>query len=270
MATVPKVSVIVTTFNRRDFLLLTLQSILRQTLREIEVIVVDNFSDYDVRGVIDEFNDERLRLIRNRNYGVIAVNRNVGFRAAHGQYIALCDDDDLWHPEKLERQVDSMERTGSSLCFTALGYIDENNNPLPDRHYKLRPYYRSLTRNAMLLSIGFISNSSVMMSREAREQTGFLDEDPQLCAVEDFQYWSRILTKYSASFLPEPLTLYRIHSSNNQSSGAVAWLRKQLHLHRSIHRAEPIPVAIYALKFLKVGFRFLYLAIRNSIILKQC
>ena len=99
------VSVVVTTFNRKDLLKETLESILAQTYQDFELIVVDNYSNYDFNALIESFKSDKIRAYQNQNHDVIATNRNFGIEKAKGEYIAFCDDDDLWMPDKLEKQM---------------------------------------------------------------------------------------------------------------------------------------------------------------------
>ena len=101
----PLVTVIVTTYNRRELLKKTINSILNQTYKNFEFIIVDNYSNYDFLSHMKSFNDERIRPFQNANDGIIAVNRNYGIKEAKGEYIAFCDDDDLWMENKIEVQL---------------------------------------------------------------------------------------------------------------------------------------------------------------------
>ena len=103
--TFPTISVIVTTYNRKEFLLETVKSILNQTVSDFELIVVDNFSDYDFFQEMNILNDDRIRAFQNNNDGIIARNRNFGIKKARGEFIAFCDDDDYWAKDKLIIQL---------------------------------------------------------------------------------------------------------------------------------------------------------------------
>ena len=105
----PLVSVIVTTYNRKEYLKETIDSILNQTYKNFELIVVDNYSDFDFLTYIKSFNDNRIRAFQHHNNGIIAVNRNIGIKKAYGEYIAFCDDDDYWVDKKLEYQVNNIK-----------------------------------------------------------------------------------------------------------------------------------------------------------------
>jgi glycosyltransferase involved in cell wall biosynthesis len=112
----PSVSVVVPSFNRADCIARTVESILAQTFRDFELIVVDDGSVDDTAEVLAKFGD-RIRLIRQENRGVSAA-RNAGIRAARGNWVAFLDSDDEWHPTKLERQMDCLEKHRARMCFT--------------------------------------------------------------------------------------------------------------------------------------------------------
>ena len=101
----PLVSVVVTTYNRKEMLKITIKSILNQTYNNIELLIIDNYSNYDFFNFISSFNDSRIKAFQNKNNGIIAVNRNYGINKSIGNYIAFCDDDDYWNKFKLSDQI---------------------------------------------------------------------------------------------------------------------------------------------------------------------
>ena len=205
----PLVSVIVTTYNRKELLKETIDSILNQTFRDFELIVVDNFSDYDFFSYIESFNDKRITPFQNRNNGIIAVNRNFGIRKAKGEYIAFCDDDDLWFPNKLEVQLkhfdDDIIGVGSGLI--AIG--------------DLRNKRHKVIKKDMLLDFNkIISVRAVGLSSLMVKNLGYLfDESEQFEFVEDFDYQLKIAqkTKGKILLLSLPLIYYRYHKLNNSN-----------------------------------------------------
>ncbi|SDM88760.1 Glycosyltransferase, GT2 family [Daejeonella rubra] len=220
----PKISVIVITYNRPEFLKETIQSILNQTFTNFELIIVDNCSDYDFLALAHDFNDIRIKAFQNQNGGIIAVNRNFGILKASGEYIALCDDDDLWFPEKLEKQLYIMENCHEiGFCCTASLYINQTINRSFFRKFLSYLNFILISSNLipgryLLLLITYITNSSVMLRRSVLNVIGLLDEDPDFKAVEDYDLWLRISLKYRVFYLKDKLVNYRLHS--HQISGA--------------------------------------------------
>lgn len=235
----PLVSVIVPTFNRPTFLKDTLDSILAQTYTRIEVIVVDNYSSYDFFGLMGSFQDERIKPFQIVNNGVVAVNRNFGISRSKGDYIAFCDDDDAWMKTKLERQLEAIRNSEAKFVFSGFCSVDSENRVLSTQ-IRLKTYQRNLSLASYLFSPGFMCNSSVLFERSIIDEIGYLNEDPVLRAVEDYEYFSRIISKFRGVFVPEALVRYRVHEGSISMSSNSEWLRKQVYLHRylmSVHRS---------------------------------
>lgn len=260
----PTVSVIIPTYNRLRYLKETIASVCAQTLADFELIVVADSHQPDVEAHVQSLHDERVRYLAVDRCGFPSRPRNAGIRASSGRFIAFCDDDDVWHPDKLAEQVRLMDGGDCGLCFTRIDYIDEHSRPL-DRTFEFRQRYRNATRTDFLLSLGFMSNSTVMIRRSVTDSVGLLDEDPMLRAVEDYQYWARVLTVYRACYIDRPLVRYRIHTGSIQPVDPWKWLRKQVYLHRSIHRANPIPLSVRTAKYAKLGVYALRLAVQRAL-----
>ena len=117
------VSVIVPCYNCEAYLSTTLGSVLTQTHRELELIVVDDASTDGSAGLVEQFalQDPRVRLMRMpRNAGAPAAPRNLGTREARGEWIAYLDADDIWHPRKLELQLQALRDHGGDMCSTRM------------------------------------------------------------------------------------------------------------------------------------------------------
>lgn len=214
----PKVSVIVTTFNRKDLLGETIQSILNQTFVDFELIIVDNYSNYNFVNYVAGFNDSRIKPFQNANNGIIAVNRNFGMKNAEGELIALCDDDDLWESTKLEKQLNLFLKNNKiNLIATASSVIGKVGNSLIQKiRSKLLLFILSLNlvpAKYMLLMFFYITNSSVMFKKSIIEKIGLLNESIEYIAVEDYDMWLRISRIGKIYFLNENLVKYRFHNS---------------------------------------------------------
>lgn len=213
----PTVSVVVPTFNRAGLLAETVGAILAQTYTDFELIIVDNMSADGTEAFVAGLDDPRIRYFRNPNNGVIAVNRNFGIRQARGRYVALCDDDDLWLPEKLEKQIRVLAASpGLALCYTNAstfgsgGEIDA---------WMMKKVSTKFYRN--LLIGNFIPNSTVVASRDLIAQLGYLDIRPEAIAVEDYLMWLSIARNHALYYLDEPLIKYRVHGAANSGNLAL-------------------------------------------------
>ncbi|MBL0348754.1 MAG: glycosyltransferase [Elusimicrobia bacterium] len=207
------VSVIVATYNRPTLLLETVRTLLDQTHRRTEIIVIDNHSLADVGGMLQRLGDERLRFFKNPNRGIIAVNRNEGLRHARGQFVAFCDDDDLWVPEKLETQLRFFDPArhfgvGSSAVLIGDVAIHRRRPALPQEDRDL----------AGLLTHGAPPLSSLLVART----DAFFSEDPRYRNVEDFEFQVRMAarTGKSIGLLAKPLIRYRVHAANTNRERA--------------------------------------------------
>ena len=185
----PLVSVIVTTYNRRDLLTNTIDSILNQTYKNFELIVVDNCSDYDFLSEIKSFNDERIRPFQNANDGIIDVNRNFGIKKAKGDYIAFCDDDDLWYPEKL-MVCYNFFNSKVDLIYHDLKIIGKKR--IFGRKVMEGRNLKSPVLVDLLINGNTIWNSSAMVRKSIIDSVGGLDEKKEMVTVEDYNTWLKI------------------------------------------------------------------------------
>ena len=216
----PLVSIIVTTFNRSTLLEETLGSILGQTFDDFELIVVDNMSTDNTSDIISVIGDSRIRYFKNENNGVIAVNRNFGIKHAKGRYVAFCDDDDLWFPNKLHLQVGLMELNPLyALCYTnAIAFYGNKITSM-----KMMRRTVSEEHFSHLLSGNFIPSSSVLIKRDIFSSIGFLSENPLI--REDYDMWLRVAYFYPIVGIDSSLIFYRVHSNNSAGNKANETLR---------------------------------------------
>ncbi|HSP43933.1 MAG TPA: glycosyltransferase family 2 protein [Luteolibacter sp.] len=208
----PVVSVVVPAFNARLWIAATLESALSQTLKEIEVIVVDDGSTDDTAGVVESFSriDPRVRLIRTQNAGVGAA-RNTAIKASFGEFIAPLDADDLWDPPKLEKQVNRMrewgDKAGLVYCWSRL--IDEDGKwIMGGSSFEVE----GGARKAIIFR-NFVGNASVPLFRkEALDEVGlYLSRDEQggVQGCEDWDLVIRLAEKWEIALVPEFLVGYR-------------------------------------------------------------
>jgi glycosyltransferase involved in cell wall biosynthesis len=207
----PLVSVVVPAFNAVPHIRRTLNSVLAQTYQEIEIIVVDDGSSDATSAIVEEFvpRDARFHLIRQRNAGVGAA-RNTAIRKARGKYIASLDADDVWFPEKLEKQVACAEQSG---CETGLVYcwstsIDNQGGLASNCSHTVE----GRLRRALILRNVVGNGSAPLIRALALERVGlYLTRAEQGGAqgCEDWDLYLRIAESFGIRVVPEYLLAYR-------------------------------------------------------------
>ncbi len=194
----PKVSVIIPTYNRAACVKKAIDSVLSQTYQDFEVIVVDDGSTDSTRKMLEAYRD-RLRYLFQPNQGVSSA-RNAGIRASKGKYIALLDSDDQWLPQKLEQQMEVMEHLPDlPLCHTEEIWIRRGVRVNPKKKHKKHSGYIF----PYCLPLCVISPSSVVMQKTFFHKSGGFDET--LPACEDYDLWLRITKDYPVHLLDTPL-----------------------------------------------------------------
>ena len=252
----PKVSVIIPTHNRTVFLRGALESVLRQTYEDFDIIVVDDASKEDVQGIINGFHDSRIRLIRHDFSMGEAGARNTGILNSQGEYIAFLDDDDEWLPKKLALQVEILDNSPSKVGGAYTGYIGVN---FADQRVMYRKVpskkgdiYRDLLRRNV---IG--TPSTVLIRRACIEKAGLFDGS--VFYGIDCDLYLRIARHFHFEYLEEPLVKYHIHddriTSNPEivSKGLEAMSRKY-----ASERGFLSDRKIRSLGYLSVGVNFCF------------
>lgn len=197
-----RVSVILPTYNRSHLICEALDSVLRQTYRDREIIVVDDGSGDGTVARLEAYRDS-ITLVSQPRLGVAAA-RNRGVSWSTGDYLAFLDSDDLWHPEKLVTQVAFMEtRSGVEVCQTEESWIRRGARVNP-RHRHRKPSGDVFRAS---LELCLISPSAVMMTRALFDRVGGFDESLPVC--EDYDLWLRIAKDTSVELIPEPLVTKR-------------------------------------------------------------
>lgn len=220
----PLVSVIITTYNRNDYLKKALESVLNQSYKNLDIIVVDDGS----------FGDENENLcskysfvnyIKIENSGGPCKPRNEGIKISKGAYITFLDDDDIWEYNKIEILLDILETNPSfGLAHHYCKLIDENDKDL--EKYVGRPgKLEDKHGNISMKMIGNYTVSDYPLCRtEIIKKVGFFNEK-MIAAGEDVEYWNRASFFTKFYYVDLPLTKYRIHFSNNSEINRQEYLK---------------------------------------------
>jgi len=213
----PLVSVIICVYNAERYIGECLRSVFAQTYPHFELIVVNDCSSDGTVAEVEKFDDSRIRLVHlSTTSGGPAVPRNRGADVAKGKYYAFLDADDLWLPEKLEKQVALMEAHPEyGYTHTACWKIDEDGNRLGARHGNALPPSGSYWE--VLLQQVWMSSSTVMVSRECWERIGPFNETDEWRVHEDLEFALRYAQEMPFGVLTEPLAEYRLTPGNISS-----------------------------------------------------
>lgn len=218
----PRISVIMPAYNAEKTVCDAIESVLRQTHTDFELIVIDDCSSDNTFEVISAFaeKDDRVKVCRNKDNSGVSATRNFGVGMALGEYIAFIDSDDMWREDKLELQMKLMEENPDCpLSFTGSSFVDAEG--------KAYDYIYSVPESVdykTLLKQNVISCSSVIVKREIIEKYPMKYDQMH----EDFATWLQILRDVGdAMAVNEPLLVYRIatgtKSSNKIKSALMAY-----------------------------------------------
>lgn len=198
------VSVIIPNYNYEKYIGEAIKSVLAQTYRNFEVIVVDDGSTDNSLQVIRSFGDS-VRLLQQENQHVSAA-RNTGIRVARGEWVALLDADDIWHPKKLELQLRELRKNPT------WSYIAADVLPLKTKAFSEFDASAVNSRRLSLLdflTVTLMSSSSAVIRKSCFMKVGFFDTD--LRASEDRDMWWRLAASFRGGLVEAPLWRYRQH-----------------------------------------------------------
>lgn len=235
----PAVSVVIAAYNPGDLLRRSLGSVLDQTVRDVEVLVVDDASTEDIRSVpgMDDPRVRHLRLPHNRGRGIV---RNTGVLEAQSRYVAFLDHDDEWLPTKLERQLEALaEHPGASFCYTDFEWVLFDGS-CQDSDTGDVTYAGLLSSQTVLLT-------SVVMSRDAYFTVGGMSS--LLTWGQDFDFFLRCLDGGPAPvYVPQVLARYHLHGANHSRNyrGSLSHRVAVLELHRAKALREDRPEIVEA------------------------
>lgn len=252
----PKVSVVIPTYNTARFVGAAVESVLAQTFEDFEVIIVDDGSTDNTREIIARFVDPRIRYVYQENQERSAA-RNAGIRLARGEYIAFLDADDVWLPEKLALQVSLLETLPAvGLVYTG-AYVMEHGRIFTEQKGK----HRGRVVKPLLAVDNIVAGSGCtpMVRRECFDQVGLFDQVSSVIPCEDWDMWLRIAMKYEFDYVPQPLAKCRVHSANTMKQaermkqGTLAFFDKVLATPALQDQVRPVRRRIQSLAYFMVG-----------------
>lgn len=234
----PTVSVVIPTYDRPKKLLRAVKSVLNQSFKNFEIIVVNDFPNNDVRDVLPD--RDSLHYIQHDENRGAPVARNNGILAARGEYIALLDDDDIWKPSKLERQLERFDEVSDEygLVYTGRDIIQENEvveTYIPEHEGWIY---------STLLHKNIIPSETPLIRRECFGEIGLFD--PGFQSSQDWDLWLRIAKEYKIAAVSESLAVsYEGHSNriSTDMDRKYQGHKQLLEKHKSAFESNPSALA---------------------------
>jgi len=207
MPTAPLISVITATYNMGQYLNDAIDSVLSQDYQSLECIVVDDGSDDNTKNILAQYQeDPRVMVICQDNSGQ-TVAKNRGISAAHGEFLAFCDADNIWLPDKLSRQIKCYNSNPEvGVVYGDIELMNEQGDPLPTP--SIKRYSGRIT--GKLLADNFVTFNTTLVPRRIIDKVGGFDES--LSMAIDYDLWLRISVEYEFIHIPAPLARYRVWS----------------------------------------------------------
>jgi hypothetical protein len=216
------VSIILPTFNRREFLPPAVESVFAQTWTDWELIIADDGSEADTRAYLGVLEDPpRVKVLYLPHTGRPAAVRNAALREAQGTYVAFLDSDDVWLPMKLEIQIASLRRHPTcKWSYTRFVLVDESGRPTAwSRRTGGWPTPGGWILDKLVKAQTSLALPSVVVHRELLEQIGSFDEE--LVGSEDYELYLRLAARSEVDAIDEPLTLVRRHTQHFSGQGVI-------------------------------------------------
>jgi glycosyltransferase involved in cell wall biosynthesis len=222
MDRMPKVSVLMPSFNYARYLPVAIESVLSQSYADLELIITDDCSTDESREIVEHWRrlDRRIvPVLHDVNRG-LARARNSGLAISSGEFVALCDADDVWQPEKLKTQMECFRTHPQlGLVHSDSAIIDGDGKQTGQRFSSLLHRKGQITSGNLfeeLCERNFLCVPTVILRREAIDYAGGFEEN--LRSLEDWVCWTKVSRKYSFHYVGEALVQYRIHGAGLSSN----------------------------------------------------
>lgn len=219
----PFVSVLIASYNHEKFAKEAVESVLNQTYKNFELIIINDCSTDNTKKVIQSIHDPRIKFYSNKTNLGFMKTRNLLLKKAKGELIAFHDTDDVWLPEKLEKQINIMKNDPSiSACFTAASIINEHGTIYTEQSecdapldlYKQQKKSMSEIAKHFFYKGNFLSHSSVLIKKNIIDKLG--DFDVRYLQLQDFDYWCRLVSQYNI-YITSDILMYVRRASHGHT-----------------------------------------------------
>lgn len=247
----PVISVVIPVFNGEKTIKETIESILNQTFKDFELIVINDGSTDKTLDIVSNIQDSRIEVYSYPNAG-LSASRNRGISVANGEYISFIDADDLWTPDKLEAQFQALQEYPQAvLAYSWTDYVDEFGQ------FVRRASHIAISGNVYprLLLTNFLDNgSNPLIRKQAFTEVGNFDES--LFSAEDWDMYLRLAARYHFVAVPLCQVLYRISASSMSSNVSKLEIASERVIERAFSQA---PESLKPLKKNSLGNLYKYL-----------
>ena len=233
MSNVPLVSVVIPTFNTpAKYLLQSISSVLKQTYNNIELVIVDDSSDFPFSGVDKQILSDRITWVRSRVNSGVSAARNRGVELARGNWVAFLDADDWWDPKKISKQISALEITSTKWSYVGANITDSKGSVL-------RRKTATVTGDVLVNCLREFpisgSCSSVVIDRIIFTNLGGFDTSNLV--VEDWDFWIRCAREHPVVSVNENLTYIRQHdfSRSSNSEQQINRVRRLFEKHATLY-----------------------------------
>jgi len=242
----PLFSVIIPTYNRRDFFKIALESVLKQTFSDYEIIVVDDGSTDNTKEIVDQANSEKIHYFYQENQGPAAA-RNKGIKQAKGEFISFLDSDDRFCKQKLEVADQYIKKQPDYQIFHTEEIWYRNGRLLAQKKHHQKPSGLVFEQTTKLCCI---SPSTTVIRKNVFKTIGYFDEN--LLACEDYDFWLRVSSQYPVFLIPEYLTIKEGGHPDQQSKKYPAMDRFRIYALEKILKELPEESDDYRLAWLEL------------------
>ncbi|MDD5693091.1 MAG: glycosyltransferase [Patescibacteria group bacterium] len=211
-----RASIITATYNGEKYLRKTIESLLDQSEKDLELLIIDSDSEDGTVNLVKSYSDKRIKLYSHENTGGPAAPRNTGIAEAKGDFIGFCDQDDLYYPEKIEKQINAYKECEKKdkvgIIISSADLIDESGKIIDHNIKPFEGFMDSKSAHDLLLKGDVITACSALVPKKVLDEVGYLDET--LIGVDDYDLWLRISEKYGILTIKEPLCAWRQSASS--------------------------------------------------------
>jgi len=208
----PLVSVVIPTYNRKEYICIAIDSVLSQSFKNIEIIVIDDGSEDETHILLRKYSS-KIKYIYIKHTGHPSIPRNIGIDLSHGDYIAFLDSDDLWLPEKLINQIEIL-KLDEDICLLCNNALMVKDNIKLDALY-LKSYQKIMNGYLLknLIKDNFVITSTSIIKKLILLKSGLFSEDENLRRNQDYDLWIRIAAISKIYYSPKPAAIYRVHAN---------------------------------------------------------